>query len=137
MKDGQPGSDGYIPSEHFTMIFNAFVLMTLFNEINCRKIHGEINVFRYIFSNKIFCTIWIGTFLIQILLVQYGSMIFSCVALSLDQWMWCVLFGTGTLLWNQVRLYNLIATFYIKTLLIYPRGKEKKFNVLSYSHLDY
>jgi Ca2+ transporting ATPase len=102
MRDGQPGSDGFIPSEHFTMIFNAFVLMTLFNEINCRKIYGEINVFRYIFSNKIFCTIWIGTFLIQFLLVQYGSMIFSCVALTIDQWMWCFLFGIGTLLWNQV-----------------------------------
>jgi Ca2+ transporting ATPase len=104
MKNGQPGSDGYIPSEHFTMIFNAFVIMTLFNEINCRKIHGEINVFRHIFSNKIFCSIWIGTFLIQIVLVQYGSMVFSCVALSLDQWLWCFLFGMGTLLWHQVRL---------------------------------
>jgi Ca2+ transporting ATPase len=103
MKDGQPGSNGFIPSEHFTMIFNAFVLMTLFNEINWRKIHGEINVFLHIYSNKIFCTIWMGTFLIQILLVQYGSVIFSCVALSIDQWMWCFLFGIGTLLWNQVR----------------------------------
>ena len=91
------------PSKHFTMIFNVFVLMTLFNEINCRKIHGEINVFRQIFSNKIFCTIWFSTFLIQILLVQYGSMLFSCVALTIDQWMWCFLFGIGTLLWNQVR----------------------------------
>ena len=34
------------PSEHFTIIFNTFVLMTLFNEINSRKIHGEYNVFK-------------------------------------------------------------------------------------------
>ena len=33
------------PSQHFTLIFNVFVLMTLFNEINARKIHGERNVF--------------------------------------------------------------------------------------------
>ncbi|CAF3512193.1 unnamed protein product [Adineta steineri] len=101
MKDGQPGTNGYMPSEHFTMIFNSFVLMALFNEINCRKIHGELNVFRHILANKIFCTIWIVTFIVQILLVQYGSMVFSCVKLSLDEWMWCFLFGTGTLLWNQ------------------------------------
>ncbi|CAF4542577.1 unnamed protein product, partial [Rotaria magnacalcarata] len=30
----------------FTMVFNAFVLMTLFNEINARKLHGERNVFK-------------------------------------------------------------------------------------------
>ena len=109
MKNGQPGSDGYIPSEHFTMIFNAFVLMTLFNEINCRKIHGEKNVFRGFFTNPIFYGIWIVTFVVQILLVQYGSMIFSCVALTIDQWMWCFLFGIGTLLWNQVRGLSLFA----------------------------
>ena len=124
MQNGQPDANGYIPSEHFTMIFNTFVLMTLFNEINCRKIHGEINVFRQIFSNKIFCCIWFGTFLIQILLVQYGSMVFSCVALSLDQWMWCFLFGIGTLLWNQVRL--VIAFFYLKRLSVYPPGSKEK-----------
>lgn len=34
------------PSQQFTMMFNAFVLMTLFNEVNSRKIHGERNVFK-------------------------------------------------------------------------------------------
>uniref|UniRef100_A0A915Q633 Calcium-transporting ATPase n=1 Tax=Setaria digitata TaxID=48799 RepID=A0A915Q633_9BILA len=33
------------PSEHFTIVFNTFVMMTLFNEINARKIHGERNIF--------------------------------------------------------------------------------------------
>jgi Ca2+ transporting ATPase len=36
------------PSEHFTIVFNTFVMMTLFNEINARKIHGERNVFKVI-----------------------------------------------------------------------------------------
>merc|ERR1712072_234733 len=31
-------------SEHYTMIFNTFVLMQLFNEINARKLFGELNV---------------------------------------------------------------------------------------------
>lgn len=108
MNDGQPGSDGYVPSEHFTMIFNTFVLMTLFNEINCRKIHGEVNVFRHLHANPIFCSIWFSTLLLQILLVQYGSLLFSCVSLSLDQWMWCLFFGIGTLLWHQVRVDRLL-----------------------------
>ena len=54
------------PSEHYTIIFNTFVMMQLFNEINARKIHGERNVFHGIFSNPIFCTIVLGTFAIQV-----------------------------------------------------------------------
>ncbi|CAF3451705.1 unnamed protein product [Rotaria sp. Silwood1] len=100
--DGRPVDSVFKPSEHFTMIFNVFVLMTLFNEINCRKIHGEKNVFRGIFTNPIFCGIWIVTFVVQILLVQYGSFAFSCVALTFEQWMWCFLFGVTVLVWNQI-----------------------------------
>uniref|UniRef100_A0A8C2AHB4 Calcium-transporting ATPase n=1 Tax=Cyprinus carpio TaxID=7962 RepID=A0A8C2AHB4_CYPCA len=55
------------PSEHYTIIFNTFVLMQLFNEINARKIHGERNVFDGIFSNPIFCSIVLGTFAIQVI----------------------------------------------------------------------
>lgn len=44
---------GAPPSKHFTIIFNTFVLMTLFNEINSRKIHGERNVFKVTTSNYI------------------------------------------------------------------------------------
>lgn len=32
-------------TQHYTMVFNALVMMTLFNEINARKVHGERNVF--------------------------------------------------------------------------------------------
>lgn len=54
------------PSEHYTIIFNTFVMMQLFNEVNARKIHGERNVFDGIFRNPIFCTIVLGTFAIQV-----------------------------------------------------------------------
>lgn len=40
--------------------------MQLFNEINARKIHGERNVFDGIFNNPIFCSIVLGTFVIQV-----------------------------------------------------------------------
>ena len=48
------------------MIFNAFVMMTLFNEINARKIHGQRNVLVGLFSNPIYYTIWIATFISQV-----------------------------------------------------------------------
>uniref|UniRef100_A0AAX7UUF6 Calcium-transporting ATPase n=1 Tax=Astatotilapia calliptera TaxID=8154 RepID=A0AAX7UUF6_ASTCA len=55
------------PSEHYTIVFNTFVMMQLFNEINARKIHGERNVFEGIFNNPIFCSIVLGTFIIQVI----------------------------------------------------------------------
>lgn len=57
---------GSKPSQHFTIIFNTFVMMTLFNEFNARKIHGQRNVFEGIFTNPIFYSIWIFTCLAQV-----------------------------------------------------------------------
>ncbi|XP_008406754.1 plasma membrane calcium-transporting ATPase 2 isoform X2 [Poecilia reticulata] len=90
------------PSEHYTIIFNTFVMMQLFNEINARKIHGERNVFDGIFRNPIFCSIVFGTFAIQIVIVQFGGKPFSCQPLSLEKWLWCVFLGLGELVWGQV-----------------------------------
>eukprot|EP00079_Xenopus_tropicalis_P028408 XP_012823358.1 PREDICTED: plasma membrane calcium-transporting ATPase 3 isoform X4 [Xenopus tropicalis] len=90
------------PSEHYTIIFNTFVMMQLFNEINARKIHGERNVFDGIFSNPIFCSIVLGTFGVQILIVQFGGKPFSCAPLNAQQWLWCLFVGVGELVWGQV-----------------------------------
>uniref|UniRef100_A0A3P9LAY8 Calcium-transporting ATPase n=1 Tax=Oryzias latipes TaxID=8090 RepID=A0A3P9LAY8_ORYLA len=90
------------PSEHYTLIFNTFVMMQLFNEINARKIHGERNVFDGIFRNPIFCSIVFGTFVVQIVIVQFGGKPFSCQPLNLEKWMWCVFLGLGELVWGQV-----------------------------------
>uniref|UniRef100_A0A8C4SEN4 Calcium-transporting ATPase n=1 Tax=Erpetoichthys calabaricus TaxID=27687 RepID=A0A8C4SEN4_ERPCA len=90
------------PSEHYTIVFNTFVMMQLFNEINARKIHGERNVFEGIYNNPIFCSIVIGTFIIQIIIVQFGGKPFSCIGLSIDQWLWCIFLGIGALLWGQL-----------------------------------
>ncbi|XP_039507881.1 plasma membrane calcium-transporting ATPase 3b isoform X2 [Pimephales promelas] len=90
------------PSEHYTIIFNTFVLMQLFNEINARKIHGERNVFDGIFRNPIFCSIVLGTFGVQIVIVQFGGKPFSCAPLNMEQWLWCLFVGVGELLWGQV-----------------------------------
>ncbi|CAH2316495.1 plasma membrane calcium-transporting ATPase 3 isoform X1 [Pelobates cultripes] len=90
------------PSEHYTIIFNTFVMMQLFNEINARKIHGERNVFDGIFANPIFCSIVLGTFAVQILIVQFGGKPFSCAPLNTQQWLWCLFVGLGELVWGQV-----------------------------------
>ncbi|KAI1732668.1 e1-E2 ATPase domain-containing protein [Ditylenchus destructor] len=90
------------PTEHFTIVFNSFVMTTLFNEINARKIHGERNVFQGLFTNPIYYCIWIATMAVQVIIVQFGGRWFSTKALNIDQWLWCVAFGVGELLWGQI-----------------------------------
>nr|CDS31938.1 expressed protein [Hymenolepis microstoma] len=90
------------PTQHFTAIFNSFVLMTLFNELNARKIHGQRNVFAGVFNNWIFLVIWIVTMVLQIIIVEFGGYAFSTHGLDLNQWMWCLFFGIGELVWGQL-----------------------------------
>ena len=90
------------PTEHFTIIFNTFVLLQIFNEVNARKIHGEFNVFTGIFSNYIFLGVMVGQVSVQALIVEFGSLVFSTSGLSADLWLWCVFLGSTSLLWGQV-----------------------------------
>ncbi|KAI1726179.1 e1-E2 ATPase domain-containing protein [Ditylenchus destructor] len=90
------------PTEHFTIVFNSFVMTTLFNEINARKIHGERNVFQGLFTNPIYYCIWMATMAVQVIIVQFGGRWFSTKGLNIEQWLWCVAFGVGELLWGQI-----------------------------------
>ncbi|XP_026297901.1 plasma membrane calcium-transporting ATPase 3 isoform X6 [Apis mellifera] len=117
------------PTQHFTIIFNTFVMMTLFNEFNARKIHGQRNVFQGIFTNPIFYTIWIVTCLSQVVIIQYGKMAFSTKALTLEQWMWCLFFGVGTLLWGQV--ITTIPTRKIPKILSWGRGQPDDISAIN------
>uniref|UniRef100_A0A0K0F2H5 Calcium-transporting ATPase n=1 Tax=Strongyloides venezuelensis TaxID=75913 RepID=A0A0K0F2H5_STRVS len=100
--NGREAPLGSPPSKHFTVIFNTFVLMTLFNEMNSRKIHNERNIFKGIFTNPIFCTIWIVTFISQILIIQFGGYWFSTAPLDIIQWSICLGFGLSEIIWGQV-----------------------------------
>jgi P-type Ca2+ transporter type 2B len=90
------------PTQHFTVVFNAFVMMTLFNELNARKIHGQRNVFSGLQRNWLFVIIWIGTFAGQVIIVQFGGAAMNTVPLEIDHWLWCLFFGGGALVWGQV-----------------------------------
>lgn len=90
------------PTEHFTVIFNSFVMMTLFNEVNARKIHGQRNIFAGLGNNILFVIIWVTTFALQVIIVQFGGYAFSTCPLVLEHWLWCLFFGIGSLVWGQL-----------------------------------
>ncbi|CAG7817501.1 unnamed protein product [Allacma fusca] len=96
------------PSIHLTVIFNTFVMMTLFNEINARKIHGERNIFSGICTNAYFVVIWIGTMISQVGIVFLGGRVFFTYAIQTEYWLWCLAFGISTISVGQ--LINSIPT---------------------------
>jgi len=89
------------PTVHFTMVFNVFVMMTLFNEINMRKLHGERNVFEGITKNWIFWAVIIITCFAQAILIEFGDLAFGTTHLRWDYWLICVAAGAGSMLWHQ------------------------------------
>ncbi|XP_030748687.1 plasma membrane calcium-transporting ATPase 2 isoform X4 [Sitophilus oryzae] len=125
IESGRGAAIGSGPSQHFTIIFNSFVMMTLFNEFNARKIHGQRNIFEGIFTNPIFYTIWIGTTAAQVVIIQYGGVAFATKALTLEQWFWCLFFGIGTLLWGQ--LVTTIPTRKLPKILSWGRGHPEEY----------
>lgn len=84
------------PTTMATLIFNTFVFMQLFNEINCRILNGgSLNPFRGILKNRIFLGIWFGTVAIQLLLVSLGGVAFGTVPLPWH--LWIVSIGVGAI----------------------------------------
>lgn len=68
--------------------------------------------------------------------MHFGSYAFACHWLTLEQWMWCFLFGFGTLIWGQVgspdqksQIFNsriLIVILFLKIVTTIPTHKLPK-----------
>ncbi|KAL3765892.1 hypothetical protein ACHAWO_007579 [Cyclotella atomus] len=91
-------------SLHYSLIFNAFVWMQLFNEINSRNLNGEVNVFRGMERNPLFCGILLITAVLQVIMVEFGGLAMHVVDGGLDGKYWAIsmAFGAGSLPVQQV-----------------------------------
>jgi len=76
-----------------TMVFNTFVFLQIFNEINCRRIDNRLNVFAGIHRNAYFITIFFFIAAAQVLIVFFGGSAFKTTPLTLGQWGICILLG--------------------------------------------
>jgi len=113
-RDWLPGVDeGPLPHEgpysrHYTIIFNSFVLMQVFNEYNSRKLEGEWNILSGIQNNRLFIVVSLATMTLQVIIVQalgvFGEKAFSVHRDGLTgvQWLVCLAFGAGPLVWQQI-----------------------------------
>ena len=84
----------------FTMIFNVFVLYTLFNQLNCRVVDGNKNIFVRIGNNPLFIIIEIFEFAVQFIIIEFCNVIFKATrnGLTVYQWGICILLSASSLL---------------------------------------
>jgi Ca2+ transporting ATPase len=89
-------------SQHYTMLFNAFVMMTLFNQIAARKLKAEMNIFEGVTDNIYFVVLVLLETTLQVLLVQFAGDVFKCYkgGLTGTQWGFCILFGLLGWIWQ-------------------------------------
>ena len=86
---------------HFTIFFNIFVYMQVFNSINARKLQkDELNVFTGIMGNWLYILIQSIIFGGQIILVTFGGRAVRTHSLSLKQHVDCLLISSMTLVWG-------------------------------------
>lgn len=86
---------------HFTYVFQIFVFMQIFNQINARKLkEDERNVFSGMLKNPWFNVITLLTFGVQMLLVEVGGEVMKVHELTMAQNGWCALIGAGELIWG-------------------------------------
>ena len=94
----------YGSTTHMTLIFNIFVLYTLFNQINCRILDDSVNICSRINKGIMFIIVTSCELVIQIIIVQFGFGIFHCVkgGLSFSQWKISILFSLTTFVFNFI-----------------------------------
>jgi len=80
-----------------TFIFNTFVMMQLFNEINARATRFSRSVLDGFFQSSLFIGVLVSTFVTQVLIIQFGGAFFKTVPLSLDLWVRSIAMGASVL----------------------------------------
>ena len=83
---------------HMGIVFNVFVIYTLFNQFNCRVIDDSFNIFIRMGNNLFFPIITLCELGLQIILIEFGRDAFKCTerGLTLYQWLLVIAFSAVT-----------------------------------------
>ncbi len=80
-----------------TFVFNTFVMMQVFNELNARSTRFDRGVFRNLGDSPLFLVVVMTTVAVQAVIVQYGGTFFRTVPLDPDLWMRSLIIGVSIL----------------------------------------
>lgn len=85
----------YGPSRQYSIIFNVFVWMQIFNMVNARKINDERNVCEGFFKNKMFLIILLAISGIQVIIVQFTREVFQVAIPGIAWFHWLICWAIG------------------------------------------
>ena len=77
---------GVNDKEKSTVLFAMFVMFQIFNSFNSREL-GRDSIFKHFLDNKLMLLSMLGTFIFQILAVQYAGGFFNTIPLSFNTWL--------------------------------------------------
>ena len=91
-------SNGNGGTVHMSLIFNVFVIYTLFNQVNCRMIDDSLNIFKRVGRSLLFIIITLVELGLQVLIVCLGKSVFHVAnnGLTGEQWGICIGFSAIT-----------------------------------------
>jgi P-type Ca2+ transporter type 2C len=95
-----------------TVVFNTFVWLQIFNEINCRRLDLKLNVFYNIHRNPFFIAITIIMVGGQTIIIFFGGAAFSTTPLNGEQWAASIILGLLSLPFGAI--IRLIPNEFIK-----------------------
>jgi P-type Ca2+ transporter type 2C len=99
------GYDTSIPEQKLqldTILFNVFVWMQIFNELNCRRLDNKFNVFEGVHRNLFFLIINAIMIGLQVGIIFVGSQVFKISPEGLNgvQWAISIIIAAFTLPWG-------------------------------------
>lgn len=120
-----------------TVVFNTFVWMQIFNELNSRRLDNKFNVFEGVLRNYLFLginAVMVGG---QIMIIFIGGEAFSVTRLSGILWVVCIICSLGCLPWAVVlrmipdRQFGIVFNAVVAAMTIILRPIAKAFNVVA------
>jgi len=115
-------------STHLTIIFNTFVLYTLFNQLCARVIDDSFNMFLDIQKNLYFILIEFAEFGLHAVLIQFSGPIFKCAKGGLTAYQWGICFGFGAISFVVNFVLKLFLRHNDKNNFIDDSDKDQKIN---------
>jgi magnesium-transporting ATPase (P-type) len=83
----------------FTMLFNIFIWLHIFNMLNCREINeNKTNVLSGLYKNKLFFLMVLAIAGFQFVMVQYGGVLARTSGLTDKQHSYSILIGSTALI---------------------------------------
>lgn len=84
-----------------TILFTFFVVIHLFNAFNCREL-SDTSMFTNFNNNRLMLGTFALTFVLQVVITQYGGLFYNTVPLSFNLWVKITLLGSTILIVNEL-----------------------------------